>query len=313
MATTVTRLIDRIAVISPQLGYIAESYDIYLQSLGRADETRFSYMAAVRQLLEFLKERHGALDFEAITRHDVRAFAVSLKSHRQPATVANRVRSLKQFFKWAVTDELIESDPMVGLKTPFVPEKQIPVISEHDLRALLATCRGDGNIWELRDYAILRIFMTTGARRSEVAGLLIEDVDLDEGLINIVGKGARPRVVAVDGETATALRLYHRARSIQPHAGLDQFWLSKGRVAFTAWGIERMLHRRCREAGIEKINLHRFRHTFAHMAMDRGMTDSNLMNIAGWKSRSMLDRYGAAKAGERAISAQRKLMRSFRL
>ena len=78
------------------------------------------------------------------------------------------------------------------------------------------------------------------------------------------------------------------------------------------WGIERMLHRRCRQAGIEKFNLHRFRHTFAHMALDKGMSDSNLMIIAGWKSRSMLDRYGASKAGERAISAQRKLMSSFR-
>ena len=136
---------------------------------------------------------------------------------------------------------------------------------------------------------------------------------MDEGLIQVIGKGSRPRVVAVDRETMTALRLYKRSRSIQPHAELENLWLSKAEVAFTAWGIEQMLHRRCREAGIEKINLHRFRHTFADMAMAGGMSESNLMKIAGWKSRSMLDRYGASRAEERALVAQRKLMNSFKI
>ena len=313
MSTRVTPLIDRISAISPELGFVASSFDLYLQSLSRADETRSSYISAVCQLFEFLDQQGRAPVFQSVTRHDVRAFAVSLKASKEPATVANRIRSLKQFFKWAVTDQLIELDPMTGMENPFVPIKPVPVIPETDLKALLRTCRTDGNIWELRDYAILRIFITTGARRSEVANLRSEDVDLDQGLIEVVGKGARPRVVPVDRESATALRLYSRARSLQPHADLPQLWLSKSGREFSSWGIEQMVHRRCRLAGIERINLHKFRHTFAHMAMDRGMTDSNLMNIAGWKSRSMLDRYGASKAGERAIAAQRKLMQTFRL
>ena len=312
MSKSVTRQIDRISTISPEFGYVASSFDLYLQSVGRADETISSYMAAVHQLVVFVQNRYKRPTIDLVTRNDVRAFAVSLMAHKEPATVANRVRSLKQFFKWAVVDQLIEVDPMIGFATPRIPEKPIPIVSEDDLKLLLDTCRKSSDIWDLRDYAILRIFISTGARRGEVANLLVDDVDLDEGLIHVIGKGSRPRTVAIDSETATALRLYNRARSIQPHALLEQFWLSKALVAFTAWGIERMLHRRCRQAGIEKFNLHRFRHTFAHMAMDKGMSDSNLMNIAGWKSRSMLDRYGASKAGERAISAHRKLMSSFR-
>ena len=311
MSKAANRLIDRISAISPEFGYVTSSFDLYLQSVGRADETRSSYIAAVHQLVVFLTDRHRRPTLDGVTRNDVRAFAVSLKHHKEPATVANRVRSLKQFFKWAIVDQLIEVDPMTGFKTPGIPEKPIPIVSEDDLKALLNTCRAGSDIRDLRDYAILRIFISTGARRSEVANLLADDVDLDQGLIHVIGKGSRPRIVAVDKETMTALRLYSRARSIQPHAKIEKFWLSKAQVAFTAWGIERMLHRRCRGAGIEKFNLHRFRHTFAHMAMDRGMSDSNLMNIAGWKSRSMLDRYGASKAGERALSAQRKLMSSF--
>ncbi|MCH8116282.1 MAG: tyrosine-type recombinase/integrase [Chloroflexi bacterium] len=313
MSKTVDRLIDRIFENSPEFGDLAASFDLYLQSVGRADETRCSYLEALHQLVVFLLERYKHPTLDAITRNDVRAFGVSLQRHKEPATVANRVRSLKQFFKWTVGDELIDDDPMTGFKTPKVPVKPVPVVEQEDLTALLDTCRHGKDIWDHRDYAILRLFISTGARRSEIANLLVDDVDMDEGLIQVIGKGSRPRVVAVDRETMTALRLYKRSRSIQPHAELENLWLSKAEVAFTAWGIEQMLHRRCREAGIEKINLHRFRHTFADMAMAGGMSESNLMKIAGWKSRSMLDRYDASRAEERALVAQRKLMNSFKI
>ena len=211
-----------------------------------------------------------------------------------------------------MADGLAEDDPMTGFRTPKVPFKSIPVVEQEDLVALLDTCRRGKDFWDHRDYAILRLFIGTGARRSEIANLLVDDVDLDQGLIQVIGKGSRPRVIAVDRETMTALRIYSRSRSLQPHEALENLWLSKAGMAFTAWGIESMLHHRCSEAGIEKLNLHRFRHTFADMAMARGMSESDLMKIAGWKSRSMLDRYGASRAEERALAAQRKLMNSFK-
>ncbi|MCH7971337.1 MAG: phage integrase N-terminal SAM-like domain-containing protein [Chloroflexi bacterium] len=136
MSKSVTRQIDRISTISPEFGYVASSFDLYLQRVGRADETRSSYMAAVHQLVVFVQDRYKRPTIDLVTRNDVRAFAVSLMAHKEPATVANRVRSLKQFFKWAVVDQLIEVDPMMGFATPRIPEKPIPIISEDDLETL---------------------------------------------------------------------------------------------------------------------------------------------------------------------------------
>ena len=147
------RLIRRIYSNAPEFGDLASSFDLHLQSVGRADETRSSYLEAIHQLVEFLVERHKSLSLDAVTRNDVRSFGVSLQRHKQPATVANRIRSLKVFFKWTVADGLAEDDPMTGFRTPKVPFKSIPVVEQEDLVALLDTCRRGKDFWDHRDYA----------------------------------------------------------------------------------------------------------------------------------------------------------------
>ena len=137
MSRIVDRLIDRIVENSAEFGDLAASFDLHLRSVGRADQTRCSYVEAVHQFVLFLFDRHKRPTLSAISRNDVRRFVVSLQQHNEPATVANRVRSLKKFFKWAVGDRLIDDDPMAGFKTPKVPIKETPVISDQDLKALL--------------------------------------------------------------------------------------------------------------------------------------------------------------------------------
>ena len=72
-------------------------------------------------------------------------------------------------------------------------------------------------------------------------------------------------------------------------------------------GLRQLLERRCHDAGLEPINAHRFRHTFAHRAKTRRMADDALMQVAGWRSPQMVQRYGASAAAERAREQHRKL------
>jgi site-specific recombinase XerD len=231
---------------------LLRSFTRSLRARNRSPKTIKSYLEAV----ELLREHLGTKDLLAVVRGDIDDFiAEQLQAHR-PTTAAVRFRSIQQFYRWAVEEELIDASPMTGLKPPAIPETPVAVLDDAALSRLLASMNGR-SFDDRRDTAIVRLFVDTGMRLSELAALCVEDIDLDQDVALVIGKGRRPRACPFGDKTGQALERYLRERTKHRLARSDHLWLG-GRGEMTDNGIGQALRRRARAAGLPHLHPHMF-------------------------------------------------------
>jgi integrase/recombinase XerD len=292
-------------VTAPDLAALLPSWELHLRAERKSPETVKLYVGGVRHFLTWCTSTGQS---KSLDRATVTAFVAGLLDSGKEATTARAYQlSLRRFAAWLVEEGELPADPLAGLRPPKLDEKVTPVLSGDQLKALLRACDGKA-LRDRRDEALVRLLVETGLRAGEALALTVEDVDAGAGVVVIRrGKGGRGRLAPFGPQTARALDRYLRLRRGHRLAATAPLWLGDNGKGLSYNVLYRALGRRAELAGIKGFHPHVLRHTFAHRWKAARGSEEGLMAVAGWRSRTMLARYGASVAAERAADEARGL------
>ena len=282
-----------------------------LEAENKSPRTIEAYTDAVRLLATYCQAHRSPLLATELRREHIQAFIAEQLARWKPATAHNRYRGLHAFFKWAVAEGDLEINPMERMKPPQLSEQPVEVVGSEQVARLLKTCEGR-DFTSRRDTAVILLLVDAGMRRAECAGMTLDDVDLDQRIVWVLGKGRRPRALPIGRKTAQALDRYLRVREGHRLAHLPQLWVGRN-GPMTPSGVYQVVHDRARAAGLPAMRPHQLRHAFATSWLAEGGNENELMLVAGWKSRAMIDRYTKATAVERARASHARLSPADRL
>jgi site-specific recombinase XerD len=306
MAVPSRRLLRPGKLDASVFGADVASFRLHLAAENKAERTIRAYTEAVRWFAAaHLLCQTSKTRWEQVDTQDVQRWMVHLLGRYSEAYAYQQYRALQQFFRWLAAEEELP-DPMARLRPPKVTQKPVPFFTSVELSKLEKACRGN-TFAQRRDAAILAVFRATGVRLAELAGIRYDpdgpgrsDLDMERREIKVRGKGGKDRTVRIDHEAARRVDRYLRVRARHEQAYRLGLWLGTGgRGPLTGNGIYQMVKRRGDQAGV-RVYPHRFRHHFSHTWLDRGGAEGDLMELNGWSSPQMLERYGGSVRGARA-------------
>jgi integrase/recombinase XerD len=189
-----------------------------------------------------------------------------------PSTVGRRLSVFKRFYRWAVRENLVQQDPTLRMEAPRQRMRTPATLSEQQVEALLAAPRTDEPLG-LRDRAMLELLYASGLRVSELVGLQSVHVGLREGVLRIMGKGSKERLVPFGDEAGEWLRRYVAdARGVILAGQVsDALFITARGGPMTRQMFWKLIKKHALEAGItQPLSPHTLRHAFATHLLNHG-------------------------------------------
>ncbi len=211
-------------------------------------------------------------------------------------TLARKVISIKGFFKYLYTEKIIPKNPTIDLKNPKFEKNTATFLTEDEMEFVLNIPDSD-NILGIRNKAILELLYSSGIRISELAGLKIANVNLNKGLIKVMGKRRKTRIIPIGSYAQQSLQNYLKIRPalIQTKTKSEMkkmLFLSKNGNPLSADELRYIIDKYLKVIEKSKrYSPHTIRHTFATHLLDRGADLRSVQELLGHSSLSSTEIY----------------------
>ena len=224
----------------------------------------------------------------------IRGYLGYLHKRNKKATIARKLSAVRSFFKFLVRQGVVVDNPADAILTP-KRGKTIPDYLPVDEMFRLLDSIQTGTILDLRNRAIFETLYSCGIRVSELVGMNIFDIDFDEALIRVLGKGSKERIVPIGQKALVAIQRYREQVKSEYGIGIDvngPLFLNNKKGRLTARSVARILDKLVKACGILKpISPHTMRHTFATHMLDAGADLRAVQELLGHKSLSTTQKY----------------------
>jgi integrase/recombinase XerD len=262
----------------PLTGQISRLLDFLTVERGLSRNTLEAYRRDLERYARYLVER-GVTDARAVDEATVAGFVAALSGAEyaegkryRASSVARALAAVRGLHAFLLREGDVEADPSEGVVRPKVPKNLPRPLPLEDVEAILAA-PPDGDVPGIRDRAILETLYGAGLRISELVGLDVDDVDLDEGSVRVLGKGSKERVVPLGSVATQAVGAYlRRARpALARESSGPALFLNLRGGRLTRQGSTGVLKNAAARAGVTKrVTPHTLRHSFATHLLEGG-------------------------------------------
>lgn len=249
-------------------------------------KTLKAYRIDLRQYFDFICN-------DDLNKEKIEKYITELHKKYKQKTVKRKIASLKAYYNYLEEEEIIADNPFRKIKVKFKETLTLPrIIPREEIEKLLNYMYGclDKNDasdykYRLRDVAVVEVFFATGARVYEISNIQADSVNLNTGLIRIMGKGGKERYVQVSNSSILSILKKYYAENEHSIKKSGYFFVNNRESRYTEQSIRLMLKRYTKLAGIDRnITPHMFRHSFATYLIEEGVDVSCVQQILGHSS-----------------------------
>lgn len=226
-------------------------------------------------------------------KETIEQYITDLHKKYKQKTIKRKIASIKAFYSYLEEEELVEQNPFRKIKVKFketiilpriIPREEIEQLLNY-IYASISSLSGIQYKHTLRDASVIEVFFATGARVYEISNIRVENINLNSGLIRIMGKGGKERYIQISNTAVLDILRKYYAENEPEIKKSGYFFINNRGNRYTEQSIRFMLKKYTLKAGIQRtITPHMFRHSFATYLIEEGVDVSCVQQILGHSS-----------------------------